>query len=91
MFEVSRATHRPITPNDPACQSAATSQRIPVGGGESSWSSRISTDVLARISGMVIPTSRIAVPSRTASEARRRVVPPPGGPSTSERSRWAAR
>ena len=33
-------------------------------------------------------TSTAAMPTRTASEARRRVVPPPCGPRSRERTRW---
>jgi hypothetical protein len=36
------------------------------------------------------PTTTTASPSRNASEARRRVVPPPRGPSTAARSRGAS-
>src|SRR5450755_2402707 len=50
-----------------------------------------STAELARMTGMDTATTATANPSRKASEARLRVVPPPRGPSTIARSRCAAR
>ena len=77
-----------MTPMDPRNHSAVISQWMPEGGGVMSSVTWISTEVLAWTSGMQITTSTAAMPTRTASEARRRVVPPPCGPSRRERTRW---
>ena len=77
-----------MTPIDPTNHSAVISQWIPEGGGVMSSVTWISTEVLAWTSGTQITTSTAAMPTRTASEARRRVVPPPWGPSRRERTRW---
>jgi hypothetical protein len=45
---------------------------------------------LARMTGMDTATTTTANPNRKASDARRRVVPPPRGPRTIARSRGAA-
>ncbi len=50
---------------------------------------RSSTAELARMTGMDTATATAANASRKASDARRRVVPPPRGPSTTARSRCA--
>ena len=91
---VSRGTSRPtrttvtMTPMDPRNHSAVISQSRPEGGGVMSSVTWISTEVLACTRGTQITTSTTATPTRTASEARRRVVPPPWGPRRSERTRW---
>ena len=77
-----------MTPMDPTNHSAVISQWIPEGGGVMSSVTWISTEVLAWTSGTQITTSTAAMPTRTASEARRRVVPPPWGPRRRERTRW---
>ena len=77
-----------MTPMDPTNQSAVISQWMPEGGGVMSSVTWISTEVLACTRGTQITTSTAAMPTRTASEARRRVVPPPWGPRSSERTRW---
>jgi hypothetical protein len=77
-----------VTPREPTNQIAVMSHRMPEGGGVTNSVMWISTDVLASTRGTQITSSTVAMPTRTASEARRRVVPPPCGPRTSERTRW---
>ncbi len=76
-----------MTPIDPTNQSAVISQWMPEGGGVTSSVTWISTEVFAWAKGTQITTSTTARPMRTASEARRRVVPPPWGPRRRERTR----
>ncbi len=77
-----------MTPMEPTNHSAVISQWMPEGGGAMSSVTWISTEVFAWASGTQITTSTAAMPTRTASEARRRVVPPPWGPRRRERARW---
>ena len=76
-----------MTPMEPTNHSAVISQWIPEGGGVMSSVTWISTEVLAWTRGTQITTSTAAMPTRTASEARRRVVPPPWGPRSRDRTR----
>ncbi len=77
-----------MTPMEPTNQSAVISHCMPVGGGVRSSVTWISTDVLAWTSGTQMTTSTVAIATRTTSEARRRVVPPPWGPRSMERTLW---
>jgi len=80
-------TSNPMTPAEPIQNSEVTSQLIAAGGGFRARTMLSSTAELARMTGTDTATTMTANPSRNASEARRRVVPPPRGPSTAARSR----
>ena len=71
----------------PVTQLAVT---IAVGGGVRACTMLSSTAELARMTGMDTATTAMAMPTRKASDALRRVVPPPRGPSTVARSRRAS-
>lgn len=94
---VSRGTSSPTTtsramiPAEPSQNTEVTSHLIAVGGGFRARTMLSSTAELARMTGIDTATTRIASPSRNASDARRRVVPPPRGPSTVARSRCRSR
>jgi hypothetical protein len=84
-------TSSTLTPAEPSQNTVVTSQLIGGGGGCTARTMLSSAAELARMSGMDTATTTIAKPSRNASDARRRVVPPPRGPSTAARSRPASR
>ena len=84
-------TRSPMTPADPSQKTDVTSQLIAAGGGCMNRTMRSSAAELACMTGMDTATTTIANPSRNTSDARRRVVPPPCGPSTAARRRWASR
>ena len=86
-----RITRRTMTPTEPSQKTEVTSHLIAVGGGFRACTTPSSAAELARITGMDTATTAIANPRRNASEARRRVVPPPRGPSTTARNRRATR
>src|SRR5215472_12848851 len=80
-----------MTPTEPSQKTEVTSQLIASGGGCRKCASFSSAAELACITGIDTATTMTARPRRNASEARRRVVPPPRGPSTAARNRGAAR
>ena len=80
-----------MTPAEPSQYAAVTSHRIAGGGGFRAWTMPSSRAELARMTGMDTATTMTANPNRKASDARRRVVPPPRGPRTTARSRRAVR
>jgi hypothetical protein len=89
-------TRRTMTPAEPSQKTEVTSHLIAAGGGFTACTSLSSAAELARMTGTDTATTTTANPSRNASDARRRVVPPPRGPSTAARSRrattrWSAR
>jgi hypothetical protein len=90
---VSRGTSSPtmtssaMTPAEPSQKTEVTSQLMAAGGGHTARTMLSSTAELARMTGMDTRTTTTAIASRKASDARRRVVPPPRGPSTVDRSR----
>ena len=79
-----------MTPAEPSQNTEVTSHLIAVGGGVRACTMLSSTAELARMTGMDTATTAMAMTTRKASEARRRVVPPPRGPSTAARSRRAS-
>ena len=68
-------------------QNEVTSHLIAAGGGFRACTSYSSAPELARMTGIETATTTTANPTRNASDARRRVVPSPRGPSTTARSR----
>ncbi len=80
-----------MTPAEPSQNTEVTSQLTAAGGGFSARTMLSSTAELARMTGTDTVTTMTASPSRNASDARRRVVPPPRGPSTVARSRRCSR
>ena len=84
-------TSSTITPADPSQNTEVTSHLTGVGGGLMTRTIVSSAAELARMTGTDTATTMIASPSRNASDARRRVVPPPRGPSTAARSRRCSR
>ena len=94
---VSRGTSNPTrtsstaTPPEPSQNTDVTSQLIAAGGGCRARTMLSSAAELAFITGMDTATTTTASPSRNASDARRRVEPPPRGPSAAARSRGTAR
>ena len=82
-------TSSTMTPADPSQKTEVTSQLIAAGGGFRKRTRLSSTAELARMTGIDTATTAMASPSRNASDARRRVVPPPRGPSAAARSRRA--
>jgi hypothetical protein len=78
-----------MTPTDPTQKIEVTSHLIASGGGFRAFASHSSAAELARMTGIETATTTTASPSRNASDARRRVVPPPRGPSTAARNRGA--
>ena len=79
-----------MTPAEPSQKTEVTSHRIAAGGGFRACAILSSAAELARMTGIDTATTTTANPSRNASDARRRVVPPPRGPSTAARSRCSA-
>ncbi len=77
-------------PTEPSQYTSVTSQLIAPGGGCNARTMLSSTAELTRMTGIETTTTSTASPSRNASDARRRVVPPPRGPSTAARSRGAS-
>ena len=80
-----------MTPTEPSQNTEVTSQLIAAGGGFRACIRLSSAAELACITGTDTATTMTASPRRNASEARRRVVPPPRDPSTRARNRGAAR
>jgi hypothetical protein len=76
-----------MTPAEPSQKTVVTSQLMAAGGGCTARTTLSSAAELARMTGMDTSTTTTASVSRNASDARRRVVPPPRGPSTVDRSR----
>jgi len=83
-------TSSTLTPAEPSQKTVVTSQLIAAGGGCTACTMLSSAAELAFMTGMDTATTMTASPSRNASDARRRVVPPPRGPSTAARSRGAS-
>ena len=80
-----------MTPAEPSQKTEVTSHRIAAGGGFRACAIFSSAAELARMTGIDTATTTTANASRNASDARRRVVPPPRGPSTVARSRCSPR
>ena len=80
-----------MTPAEPSQKTEVTSQLMAAGGGCTARTMLSSAAELACMTGIDTSTTTTASPSRNASDARRRVVPPPRGPSTVDRNRCRSR